>query len=314
MTEKFRWLLNKSIGLYGQRKTACNWYDVSKRTKIFWRLCIVKRFLRWFIPPVVIDIYHRIKKMGTLNKIEFAKIEFAKIVSNVDSFVEQFRSIPDDLIYDETYMETFIIEKIGLNNEMLHEQPPELEQYYGTGLHIWQNPKQFSKYIIWLLKNAKNCSSYLEIGCRWGGTFIVVCETLRRANPNFKWAIAADLIEKAPFVERYMEITKSSSFEITYFQGSSTSEEFVNLINEKKPDISFIDGDHRIFGALQDHMLVRPYSKMIIHHDIFSDACLETTLLWNSLKKLEIERYYVEFVEQYQSVTGKYLGIGVLFK
>jgi hypothetical protein len=101
---------------------------------------------------------------------------------------------------------------------------------------------------------------------------------------------------------------------VIYFQGSSTSEKFINLINEKKPDISFIDGDHRIIGALQDHILVREHSKIIIHHDIFSDACLETVLLWNSLKKLEVGWNHVEFIEQYPSVKGRYLGIGVLYK
>jgi hypothetical protein len=33
------------------------------------------------------------------------------------------------------------------------------------------------------------------------------------------------------------------------------------MVKEKQPEISFVDGDHRIVGALQDHMLVREYSK-----------------------------------------------------
>jgi hypothetical protein len=272
--------------------------------------------------PLGYTVFHGIRALvdsvrnegeGETKEMERKK-HFVKIVSNVDTFVEQFRSIPDDLIHDETYLEQFIIEKIGLNNELLHEQPPELKQSYGKGLFIWQNPKQFSKFIVWLLKNAQNCSSYLEIGCRWGGTFIVICETLRRANPNFKQAIAVDLVEKTPFVERYAQTTQNSGFETMYFRGSSTSKEFIDLINEKKPDISFIDGDHRIFGVLQDHMSVRDYSKIIVHHDISSDVCPETTFLWNALKKLEYERDYVEFTDQYQSVRGKYLGIGVLYK
>jgi hypothetical protein len=238
---------------------------------------------------------------------------FSKIMANVDMFVEQFRSLSEDLLYDEKYMEKFTVEKIGLNKEGLGEIAPELKPYCGTGLYIWQNPRQFSKFVIWMLQNARKYSSYLEIGCRWGGTFIVICETLRRANPNFKWAIAADLIEKTPFVERYMEITKNSGFEIMYFQGSSTSEEFIKLVNDKKPEISFIDGDHRIIGALKDHMLVREYSEIIIHHDISSDTVPETTLLWNSLKKLEGGRKTVEFTDQYQSRKGKYFGIGVLY-
>jgi hypothetical protein len=243
-----------------------------------------------------------------------AREYFLKIAANVDRFVEQFRSLSDDLLFDENYMEKFTVEKIGLNKEGLGEMAPELEPYCGTGLYIWQNPRQFSKFIIWMLRNAQKYSSYLEIGCRWGGTFIVVCETLRRANPDFKWAIAADLIEKTPFVERYMEITKNSGFEITYFRGSSASEEFIKLANDKKPEISFIDGDHRIIGALKDHMLVREYSEIIIHHDVSSDTVPETTLLWNSLKKLESGRKTAEFTDQYQSQKGKYFGIGVLYK
>ncbi|OJV42828.1 MAG: hypothetical protein BGO29_06375 [Bacteroidales bacterium 36-12] len=241
------------------------------------------------------------------------RLHFLNIVSNVDRFVEQFRLIPDDLIYDEVYMERFVIEKIGLNNEALNEQPVELSEYYGTGLYVWQNPKQFSKYLIWLLNNAQKYSSYLEIGCRWGGTFIATCEVLRRSNPNFKTAIAIDLMEKTPFIERYIEISQNDNFEIHYFQGSSRSEQFIELIKKQKPEISFIDGDHRIMGALQDYMLVRDYSKIIVHHDIFSDACQETTFLWDCLKKLEKTKNYIEFIEQYPSVKGKYLGIGVLF-
>lgn len=145
---------------------------------------------------------------------EKVREHFSGITSNVDMFVEHFRSIPDNLLYDEKYMEKFTIEKIGLNKEGLGEIAPELKPHCGTGLYIWQNPRQFSRYMIWMLQNAQKCSSYLEIGCRWGGTFIVTCEILRRANPNFKWAIAADLIEKTPFIERYMEITKTAALKL----------------------------------------------------------------------------------------------------
>jgi hypothetical protein len=238
---------------------------------------------------------------------------FFQLRKNVDRFVEEFRSIPDNLICDESFIEKFIIEKAGLNNEHLHEQPPELAPHYGTGLYLWQNPKQFSKYIVWLLKNTKNCESYLEIGCRWGGTFIVICEVLRRANPHFRLAIAADLIEPTPFIERYREIANKEGLQIKYFQGSSTSEDFSKLINKEKPDVSFIDGDHSFLGALKDHLLVRNFSQVIIHHDIYSDSCPETTSLWSTLKTLEVCRKDAEFIEQYDSVNGKFLGIGILY-
>jgi hypothetical protein len=266
--------------------------------------------LKGFIPPIILKLKRNLDEKRK-HKIEMNL--YSDLKENVNEFVRAFREIPDDLIYNELFMEKFITEKAGLNNEMLHEQPPELNQYFGTGLYLWQNPKQFSKYIVWLMKNAITCSSYLEIGCRWGGTFIVVCEALHRASKNFRQAIAADIIERTPFIERYIEIAESNGLEINYFQGSSQSEEFIKLIKEKKPDISFIDGDHRLLGALKDHMLVRNSSNIIIHHDVYSDACPETTFLWDTLKKLETSKRNIEFIDQYLSVKGKFLGIGILY-
>jgi hypothetical protein len=238
---------------------------------------------------------------------------FTKITANVDTFVEAFRAIPDPLLLDEAYMEQFVLNKIGLNKESLGELAPELAPYFGTGLYIWQNPRQFAEYLVWLLKNADNCSSYLEIGSRWGGTFIVTCEVMRRVNPGFKRAIAADLIEKTPFIARYADIVKDDGIEIIYFQGSSTSRHFVELVTHHKPALSLVDGDHSISGALRDHMLVRQFSKIIVHHDVCSDTCPESTLLWESLKQLESSMKYVEFIKQYSSLSGRYFGIGVLY-
>jgi hypothetical protein len=278
------------------------------------KITAIKRAIRSLAPTALLNAYRSVRDLFLGGSVESRKRKlFEASVDNVDAFVKEFRSIPEDRLLDEAYMERFIIEKIGLNDEALHEQPPELGEYYGKGLFLWQNPKQFSKFIVWLLKNAKTSQSYAEIGCRWGGTFIVICEALYRANPDFKWALAVDLIRKTPFIERYEEIARQSGFEIEYFQGFSTSKEFGDLIRERKPDVSFIDGDHSLAGALKDHMLVRPFSKIIIHHDISSESCPETGLLWNCLKELESDRKTAEFIEQYPSVGRRYLGIGVLY-
>lgn len=259
--------------------------------------------------------FNNLPETGFSEEIEKKTREhFSKIASNVDIFMEQFQATPDNLLFDVDYLEKFVLEHIGLNNESLGELAPELKEYFGTGLYIWQNPKQFARYMLWLLNNAKNCASYLEIGSRWGGTFIVTCEVLRRINSNFKCAIAADLINKTPFIERYEAIVKNKGVDIIYYKGSSTSDEFVKLAKETKPDMSLIDGDHRIVGALQDHMLIRQLSKIIVHHDACADTCPETTLLWNSLKQLEVGMKFTEFFEQYPSLRGNYFGIGVLSK
>jgi hypothetical protein len=80
-----------------------------------------------------------------------------------------------------------------------------------------------------------------------------------------------------------------------------------------RPDFVFIDGDHTLGGALADHMLVRDHAQIIVHHDVCSQACGDTTFLWAALQKLEAPLFEAkEFTAQYESVPGRYLGIGVL--
>lgn len=275
---------------------------------------IVSKLIRWIVPPIVYAVFKKTGRYLDPNNEQKRRLHFKRIEANVDDFVRAYKGLPDDAVRDAAFMERFIIEKIGLNNEALHEQPGELQASYGTGLFIWQNPKQFAQYLVWLMNHAGHCTSYLEIGCRWGGTFIVVCEALRRANPAFKLAIAADLVEETPFIKRYRELVQKDGLEVVYFRGSSTSAEFSALVNSRKPDITFIDGDHSMAGALKDHMLVRDHSKIVVHHDITSDACPDTTQLWQYLVALETSRKTVEFTEQYSSVPARYLGIGVMFR
>jgi hypothetical protein len=80
-----------------------------------------------------------------------------------------------------------------------------------------------------------------------------------------------------------------------------------------QPDFVFIDGDHTLSGALADHLLVRDHATIIAHHDICSQACPDTTLLWQTLRKLEAPIFeFYEFVDQYPSVQGAFLGIGAM--
>ena len=57
---------------------------------------------------------------------------------------------------------------------------------------IWQYPNQFSKY-LYLLSNYK-INSYIEIGCRWGGTFVLTNEFLKKHNTIIK-SVAIDIID-----------------------------------------------------------------------------------------------------------------------
>ena len=92
-------------------------------------------------------------------------------------------------LQDENYVENLIL-KLGLNTEILNEQP-QIVKENGGGLLIWQYPNQFSKYLC--LLNKLSISSYIEIGCRWGGTFVLTTEYLKKFNVINK-SVAVDII------------------------------------------------------------------------------------------------------------------------
>ena len=134
---------------------------------------------------------------------------------------------------DIPYLEKLII-KLGFNTEILDEQPQIVKDNPG-GLLIWQYPNQFAKYLLLLKK--LNIKSYIEIGCRWGGTFILTTEYLKHFN-NLTKCIAVDIIDSP--VKEYCENTQFTEFK----QINTRSDDFDTYINENFFDLIFIDGDH----------------------------------------------------------------------
>ena len=230
----------------------------------------------------------------------------------VDRCIEIIQSLPAHLMRDVGHLEHVLIPSLGLNNEMLNEQPPELSPYFGKGLFLWQYPNQFAGYLAWLAAHATQIEHFAEIGCRWGGTFIVVCEWLKRVSPGFKGALAIDPIVPSPFMKRYLEVSRGGSHAISYLQGFSTGEECKQAFARLSPDMVFVDGDHDLPAALADHLLARKTARIIVHHDIVSDACPQTTLLWRAVREMEAGYVAESFVDQYESVRGSFLGIGCL--
>lgn len=222
-------------------------------------------------------------------------------------------SVPEDKLRDVQFLERELIPSLGLNNENLWEQPVELSKFFGTGLHIFQYPNQFARYLTWLAEHAVNSQTYVEIGSRWGGTFVVTCEWLRRIGAPLQTAIAIDPIGETPMINMYGQHLCRCNIDYRFVKDFSTSHTVQSLFKECNPDFVLIDGDHSMQGALSDHMLARATAKIIVHHDIASDACPDTTALWYALKNLEAASFTAsEFTDQYPSVNGSFLGIGTL--
>jgi cephalosporin hydroxylase len=211
-------------------------------------------------------------------------------------------------LQNNNYLENLII-KLGLNTEILREQP-QIVKDNGGGLLIWQYPKQFSKYLC-LLKE-QNINSYIEIGCRWGGTFVLTNEYLKMFN-NVNKSVAVDIID-SPVLNYCI-----SNNETQFININSQSQEFINYMNNNYFDLIFIDGDHSYNGVKNDYEISKNSGKIFVFHDIISDVCPGVVQFWNELKNNENDTYnFFEFTEQYEDVWNntnqKFLGIGVAIK
>lgn len=207
---------------------------------------------------------------------------------------------------DPSFLEKELIPSLGLNDELLHEQPTELSNFYGKGLglKIWQYPNQFSKYLNLLNTFKENINSYLEIGCRNGGTFALTCEYLSPLSN----AVAVDIIDATETIRAYTEETEWAQ----YKKIDSHSQEFYSFMDDNFFDLILIDGDHSYEGVKQDAEATRIQSNIQVYHDIHSDACPGVKKYWEEIKSTKAGEYnFYEFIDQYDSVVGNYLGIGV---
>lgn len=206
------------------------------------------------------------------------------------------------------YIENLII-KLGFNTEILREQP-DIVKKNGGGLLIWQYPNQFSKYLL-LLKN-QQISSYLEIGCRWGGTFVLTNEYLKKFSTMNK-SIAIDIIESP--VQEYCK----SNQETQFLKVNSQSQEFKNFMTNNFFDVVFIDGDHSYDGVKNDYDVCKNNGNIFVFHDICNDVCPGVVQFWKELKASQNDIYdFYEFTEQYKDVFESthqtFLGIGVAIR
>ncbi|UGY23896.1 hypothetical protein HU675_0039115 [Bradyrhizobium septentrionale] len=239
---------------------------------------------------------------------------FADLSNSVGEAVDAIAGLSAAERTDVAFLEREFIPALGLNDELLREQPPELSTSFGKGLHLWQYPSQLAPYLAWLARNVSGVSSYMEIGCRWGGMFILVAEWLRNSGADLKTVIAVDPIDPTPFITTYFELLRErAEIEPVYLQAFSTAPVVSAYVDRVKPEFVFIDGDHSLRGAMLDHLLVRAHARIIVHHDVHSQACPDTTLLWTALKEFEAPIFDTfEFTSQYPSVGGSFLGIGAM--
>jgi cephalosporin hydroxylase len=270
----------------------------------------VERLFQLCMPQAISSLNRRFSDMRRAkHEIRYWQaIKPDEIKTAVARAIKIIESLTDKQCNDHQYIENEIIPTLGLNHELPHQYPENLKNTLGKGMHIWQYPNQFAPFLCWLSKNATQSSVYMEIGARWGGTFIVISEFLRRINPNFKAAIAVDPISASPLIKAYVDMGRAQ-----YVEKYSNDPEFFKLLLKYRPDFVFIDGDHSLRGVMNDFALCNKlFVNTMAFHDIASDCCRDTTFFWNFAKENLSEFEAFSFDEQYPSIPEKYMGIGVL--
>ena len=223
-------------------------------------------------------------------------------------------ALSDEQIRDAAFIEHELVPALGLNDELLEEQPPEFSDSFGKGIFLWQYPNQVAAFLAHLAKVRPPVTHYLEIGSRWGGMFFLMTMWLKRVSgKTFSAGTALDLVNEPPLVQAFRQIGPQVGLEITYFQKDSHDETVEAYVVDHKPDIVLIDGEHSVQAALHDHMMVLDGADWIIHHDISNDSLPHLRFLFDSLARLSVSEFESQkFDHQYESVGGNHLGIGLL--
>ncbi|MBN2738794.1 MAG: class I SAM-dependent methyltransferase [Spirochaetales bacterium] len=229
---------------------------------------------------------------------------------NVDlSRLNLIRQCDKERLNDLDFLEKDLLPALGLNDEFIEAFPTELHAHCGKGVFHWQYPNQFSKYLCFL--SQFNIRSYLEIGIRWGGTFLIILEYLKRFG-NIKRAVAIDFID-SPIIEKY----KQQEPIVEFYRYDTQNEIFRDFINKQPSfDLVFIDGDHSQAGCFYDFNSLYDNAKIITFHDIVDDHWKGVGRVWKHIKEEFSHIYdFHEFIDQYESIQKQSglscLGIGV---
>lgn len=231
-----------------------------------------------------------------LRTIELDRLELIRRAS-----LEQLR--------DEAFLAEELLPQLGLSGDAAELYPDELQPHAGAGLHHWQYPSQFSKYLVELSRH--RIGSYLEIGVQHGGTFAITVEYLQRFAP-LNAAYAVD-VNRVPSLKVYAAENRA----VRVLREDSSSGQFAEFVRRTGPlGLVFIDGDHSEAACRRDFETVIDHAPLIAVHDIVDAGWPGVARVWQAVKREYASRFdFQEFTDQYAQVQGRFqrpsLGIGL---
>lgn len=153
-----------------------------------------------------------------------------------------------------------------------------------------QNEGELREYVK-VLKEAK-IKSYLEIGCKWGGTLYRVAKEM----PEGSKIVAVDMPtgDTLPSLKDCISELGRMGYDAHLYVGDSTDPKIVSAVREQgRFDACLIDANHTIEYVLDDYTNYGPLTKILAFHDISHKRPqqpgrlpIEVPQFWESIKTL----------------------------
>ena len=157
----------------------------------------------------------------------------------------------------------------------------------------------------------------LEIGTALGGTLLLMC---RLSDPNAT-IISLDLADRdlryrgyrEPIFRSFPRKRQKLHLVLADSHREETKHRIANLLEDKRLDILFIDGDHSYGGVRSDFEMYSPFVRqggIVIFHDIVEhspEKCCEVNRFWMELRQ---QYQYHEIIE---NPNQGWAGIGIIY-
>jgi len=179
-----------------------------------------------------------------------------------------------------------------------------------------QHPAELARFVGLVAR--EGVRSYLEIGCKFGGTFAAVT----RAMPSGSRAVAVDLpAGNKHWAQSRVALTacvaelKRLGYDTHLIWGDSTDDAVVSQVSALGPfDLILIDGGHTLPFVRADWMHYGPMGRIVAFHDIawsrppdWTGYQIDVPLFWTNIK----ESYRHEEIRL--DPTGRDNGLGILW-
>lgn len=218
------------------------------------------------------------------------------------------RTAPRDALLDVGRLERDLLPRLGLAGSAPPVFPDHLQDRLGEGLHCFQWPNQLAPYLATLARYP--ISSYLEVGVYRGGTFVTTVEYLDRFHP-IRRAWAVDINASLPLY-RYRRRRPGARMVAV----ASGTPSFRATVEQWRPDLVLIDGDHSYAAVRADFDCVHGVANAIALHDVVDNASPGVAQLWDEIRERHADEYeFAEFTAQYPDVQrrigGRLLGLAL---